>query len=115
MSGVPQVSAVDMVLRSGVSTSGQSSGVLLSANGLTGDTYTDKPKAVAKMVEQFNRELDLSQRQIVFQFDKISHQIWLNVIDKTTGQVVAEYPPETIRRIADGYSSVAGLAIDKQT
>jgi len=71
------------------------------------------PKTNQQAILQLNKKLDTASTQVVFAKDPNSDRVWLNVVDKSTGKVITELPPETIRKIVDGYASTSGLVFDK--
>jgi uncharacterized FlaG/YvyC family protein len=69
---------------------------------------------LAKAVEELNRRLVSGSTEVVMDFDAPANRIWLNVIDKTTGEVIQKIPPEGLRKYLDS-NSIAGLALDIQS
>jgi uncharacterized FlaG/YvyC family protein len=68
---------------------------------------------LAKAVEELNKRLVSGSTEVVMDFDAPANRIWLNVIDKTTGEVIQKIPPEGLRKYLDS-NSIAGLALDIQ-
>ncbi len=69
-------------------------------------------KRTSSAVDAVNKKLESAPTQVAFFFDVKSNRIWLNVIDKASGKIVSEIPPESIRKIVDGYAT-SGLNVDK--
>jgi uncharacterized FlaG/YvyC family protein len=77
-------------------------------------TQTVDRDQLAKAVEELNRRLVSGSTEVVMDFDAPANRIWLNVIDKTTGEVIQKIPPEGLRKYIDS-NSIAGLALDIQS
>jgi uncharacterized FlaG/YvyC family protein len=77
-------------------------------------TETVDRDKLAKAVEELNRRLVSGSTEVVMDFDAPANRIWLNVIDKTTGEVIQKIPPEGLRKYLDS-NSIAGLALDIQS
>jgi len=69
--------------------------------------------SLQKTVSQINHHLTESNTRVVFEVDNQVHRIWLNVVNQSTGQVVAEIPPETVRHILQGYAETKGLTFNR--
>jgi uncharacterized FlaG/YvyC family protein len=72
--------------------------------------------ALQKLIERLNAELSPS-REVHFDAGAPVGQVWLNVIDQRTGEVIERIPPERVRELAaaDGQASAyQGLAVDKR-
>lgn len=83
------------------------------ANAVSQITSPVHVKKLQRVISDMNSKVK-NDTEIIFDYDKASKRVWLNVVDKVTGKVVAEMPPEVIRQIQDGYSRTAGLLIDKR-
>jgi uncharacterized FlaG/YvyC family protein len=77
-------------------------------------TQTVDRDKLAKAVEELNKRLVSGSTEVVMDFDAPANRIWLNVIDKTTGEVIQKIPPEGLRKYLDS-NSIAGLALDIQS
>lgn len=70
---------------------------------------------VQKAIDDINRKLQHQDQEVVFDYDPKANRVWLNVIDKTTGKVLDELPPDIIRKLADSLGDIKGLVIDKRS
>jgi uncharacterized FlaG/YvyC family protein len=77
-------------------------------------TQTVDRDKLAKAVEELNKRLVSGSTEVVMDFDAPANRIWLNVIDKTTGEVIQKIPPEGLRKYLES-NSIAGLALDVQS
>lgn len=80
----------------------------------TPEHRTDSSK-IQKAVEDINRKLQHEDREVVFDYDPKVNRVWLNVVDKKTGQVLDELPPKVIRQMIDSLGDIKGLVIDKRS
>ena len=53
------------------------------------------------LLDQLNHKLYPQGLEAVFQFDNHSRMTWINVVNKATGQVIEQYPPEAVRQMVD--------------
>jgi uncharacterized FlaG/YvyC family protein len=83
------------------------------------DTSTSVQKAdaskIQKAVDDLNRKMQHEDRAVVFDYDPKANRVWLNVVDKTTGKVLDEMPPEIIRKLVQSLGDIKGLIIDKHS
>lgn len=70
---------------------------------------------IQKAVDDINQKLQHEDREVVFDYDPKINRVWLNVIDKNTGQVLDEMPPKIIRQMIESLGDIKGLVIDKQS
>jgi uncharacterized FlaG/YvyC family protein len=82
--------------------SGQSSG--------SGSNSVDTSN-LQKGIEKLNQILASSQTKVEMAQDTPPNQIWLNVVDSTTGQVIERLPPEGLRQFMETHNA-KGLAMD---
>jgi flagellar protein FlaG len=75
----------------------------------------DIRQKVAKEIEDVNEKLQQDNHKVVFQYDDKIHRVWLNLVDKSTGKVIEEMPPEIIRKLAERLGDIKGLIIDKHS
>jgi uncharacterized FlaG/YvyC family protein len=62
-------------------------------------------------IEKLNQILASSQTKVEMAQDTPPNQIWLNVVDSTTGQVIEKLPPEGLRQFMETHNA-KGLAMD---
>jgi len=80
------------------------------------------PKDLEKLKEtvaSLNKQLESTQTQVVFANNQPANQVWLNVVDKTSGKVLYEVPAESVRNLeSTGVnpqgSAALGLVLDKR-
>jgi uncharacterized FlaG/YvyC family protein len=64
-------------------------------------------------MQAFNQKLASSNLKVEFAADQPVGNIWLNIVDNTTGKVIQKLPPDSVRKAAESLS-LKGLQIDKQ-
>lgn len=68
-----------------------------------------------QQVNQLKQQLDGSQYTVEFDTKSHAQRGWLNIVEKSTGQVVYKIPPEQIRRWVENNSGTAlGLSVDSK-
>ena len=65
-------------------------------------------------IEKMNDQLKSMNRSIRFTVDDESHDIVVKVVDKNTGEVVMEIPPEEVLKLRERMSEMSGLLVEKQ-
>lgn len=100
--GNPAVASQETPVVSGNSSTGQQKAAELPASKLQQMIQTWKGQSI--------------QPNLSVQFDKNepTNQIWLNLIDNTTGEVIMKLPPEAIRMMIQ-HNQASGLMTDVQT
>ncbi|SFV05264.1 flagellar protein FlaG [Alicyclobacillus macrosporangiidus] len=81
------------------------------ASGETSGNMLDADKR-AKALEDINRRLAESSLRVEFDTTAPPNQLWLNVIDQDTGEVIQKIPPEGTRRLLED-PGAKGIVIDK--
>lgn len=94
-------------------------GVATPSTGKTSDPQTGQdaagkaidPIKLQKGIDKLNQILAPSQTKVEMAQDTPPNQIWLNVVDSTTGQVIEKLPPEGLRQFMETHNA-KGLALD---
>lgn len=65
-------------------------------------------------LDKLNETLGSAQYSVQFDTAEGSGHYWLNVVDKSTGEIIYEIPAENVRKWVESYSSghVSGLAVN---
>src|SRR5579875_2712107 len=67
-----------------------------------GEQWQVNAAQLAKAVDHVNNgKLANSTTKVEFEYDAKSQRYWVNVVDKTSGKVISEVPPEAVRKIVD--------------
>ena len=59
--------------------------------------------------------MDLQQTRLSIEFNEEANRFIYRAIDKETGEVVTEFPPEEVIRQIARFREIAGLVLDAQT
>lgn len=70
-------------------------------------------KDVEKEIKILNEQLDGMNRSIRFSIDQESKDIVVKVVDKKTGEVISQIPPEEMIRLKERIDEMAGLLVEK--
>jgi uncharacterized FlaG/YvyC family protein len=82
-----------------------------SAIGIQHGTDNDN---VQKVLEELNKKLESSGTRVELAPDRPPNDLWFNVVDKTTGHIIQEFPPEGLRRFQET-GALTGLTIDRRS
>lgn len=76
----------------------------------------EKPSAeeVKKDLDAINTQLKLMNRSIQFSIDEGSHDVVVRLIDKESGEVIKQLPPESILRLRERMAEMSGLMVEEQ-
>lgn len=93
----------------GTDTSG--SGGQVQQAAASGSQGGFSPVDLQKSVDKLNQMLAGSQTKVEVDAKSPANQLWLNVVDQSTGKVIQRFPPEGLRNFMET-SSTKGLALD---
>lgn len=68
---------------------------------------------VEKEVNNLNEKLEGMNRSIRFTIDEDSKEIIVKVVDKISGEVISQIPPEEMIRLKERIDEMAGLLVEK--
>ena len=78
-----------------------------------GENPSINNKQLHLTMHHINQKLASSNLKVEFASEQPPGDIWLNVIDASTGKVIQELPPDATRRLA-ATQSLTGIQIDNQ-
>jgi len=61
-----------------------------------------------------NEQLKSSNSSIQFSIDDKSNEIIVRIVDRDTGEVIRQIPPESIVRLRDSMRDMSGLFVEKK-
>ncbi|MDQ0190671.1 flagellar protein FlaG [Alicyclobacillus cycloheptanicus] len=67
----------------------------------------------SRAVEQLAQKTGNASLQVEFDTQKHPGEVWLNVVDKNTGQILFEIPAQAIRQMEQGNMNSAGILVDR--
>ncbi len=68
---------------------------------------------VEKEINSINEKLEGMNRTIRFTIDEDSKEVIVRVVDKISGEVISQIPPEEIVRLKERIDEMAGLLVEK--
>jgi uncharacterized FlaG/YvyC family protein len=75
---------------------------------------TRSAEEIQKDLEVINDQLKAMNRSIRFSIDEKSDDIVVRVVDRDSGEVIRQIPPESIVRLRDSMIDMAGLIVEKK-
>ena len=69
---------------------------------------------IHKDIDAINVQLNNMNRSIRFSIDDKTHDIVVSVVDKETGKVIKQLPPESILRLREYMSEIPGLIVEEK-
>jgi flagellar protein FlaG len=111
--------ATDPVVQSAVQFSNQAvlniqTSVELKKAELSGSPLTVGEEQLVKTIERANKALEGRSTSFEFSIHKQTKQISIKVIDKDTGEVIREIPPEKTLDMVAKMWEMAGLLVDER-
>ncbi len=78
------------------------------------DEIKKEAEEIKKGIEELNGQLATMNRSIQFSVDQGTHDIVVRVVDKQSGEVIKELPPESILRLRERMEELSGLMVEEQ-
>ena len=75
---------------------------------------TRSAEEIHKDLEMINEQLKSSNSSIQFSIDDKSNEIIVRIVDRDTGEVIRQIPPESIVRPRDSMRDMSGLFVEKK-
>ena len=72
------------------------------------------PKALSKTVNDLNQQMDLLNTNITFGYNDKINQMFINVIEKSTGKVIRKFPTEEAMSLSEKMREIVGIIFDKK-
>lgn len=100
----------------GTTSSSQDASTTTSGNSAAAQqNASDSPSSkLQKMMDTWKAQSVQPNLSVQFDSNEPTNQIWLNLVDQTTGKVVMKLPPEALRMMVQ-HNQAAGLVTDVQT
>jgi len=61
------------------------------------------------MVDKANQDINHGSNRIEVQKDVGSGRFVMRIVDKTSGEVIRQYPPETVVRLSERLNELSGM------
>ncbi|HNY66990.1 MAG TPA: flagellar protein FlaG [Deltaproteobacteria bacterium] len=69
---------------------------------------------VQRDIEAINDQLESMNRSIRFSIDDSSKDVVVKVVNKDTGEVIKQFPPEQVLKLRERLNEMAGLLVEGQ-
>ncbi|MFB5192882.1 flagellar protein FlaG [Alicyclobacillus fastidiosus] len=96
------------------STSDQQKSTDQVTNNGSENSLGDQTSKLQKTLDDWKQRSIQPNLSVEFDKDTPSNQIWMNLVDNTTGQVIYKFPPEAMRMLAE-HKQANGLVTDIRT
>ena len=80
----------------------------------TGESGTGDSEPDGSVLVAFVNEFDLMGRRVQFEVDHDTGDLNIQIVDRNSGEVVRQIPPEQLTRFSRRFQEVLGLLIDEQ-
>ncbi|HOO36941.1 MAG TPA: flagellar protein FlaG [Deltaproteobacteria bacterium] len=74
---------------------------------------TRSAEEIHKDIDAINTQLSAMNRSIQFSVDDSTHDIVVSVVDKESGEVIRQLPPESVLRLREHMSEISGLIVEE--
>ena len=75
---------------------------------------TRSTEEVRKDLDVINTQLKIMNRSIQFSVDDDTHDIVVSLVDKESGKVIRQLPPESVLRLREHMAEVSGLIVEEE-
>ncbi len=72
----------------------------------------DRPKKLAPANQRVSVPIPETSRSVTFEVDRKSNELYIKVVDRDTGEVVRQIPPEALRKMANQLELMTGNILD---
>ena len=72
----------------------------------------DRPKKLAPANQRSSVPIPATSRSVTFEVDRKSNELYIKVVDRDTGEVVRQIPPEALRKMANQLELMTGNILD---
>lgn len=72
------------------------------------------PKALSETVNELNKQMDILNTNITFGYNDKINQMFINVIEKSTGKVIRKFPTEEAMSLSAKMKEIVGIIFDKK-
>lgn len=69
---------------------------------------------IMKDLDAVNTQLRIMNRSIQFSIDERSHDIVVRVVDRESGEVIREVPPESLMKLRERMAEISGLLVEEK-
>lgn len=74
----------------------------------------DTNKTLTETVDELNKQMDILNTNITFGYNDKINQMFINVIEKSTGKVIRKFPTEEAMSLSAKMKEIVGIIFDKK-
>jgi flagellar protein FlaG len=80
----------------------------------TNEDYSVTQKTLDKTMDKINKALNGAQKEMRYSVHKATNSITIKILDKDSGEVIREIPPEKILDLVAKMCEMSGILIDQR-
>lgn len=86
-----------------------------NAQKLSEEQQEQGTQQLKELASELNKQMDLLDTNIAFDFSDEIDRLYLRVLEKNTGKLIREFPSEEARALAGYFRNAVGLLFDKES
>ena len=86
-----------------------------NAEKLAEEQQEQSTQQLKELASELNKQMDLLNTNIAFDFSDEIDRLYLRVLEKNTGKLIREFPSEEARALAGYFRNAVGLLFDKES
>ena len=94
---------------------GAGESLVQNAQKLSEEQQEQSTQQLKELASELNKQMDLLNTNIAFDFSDEIDRLYLRVLEKNTGKLIREFPSEEARALAGYFRNAVGLLFDKES
>ena len=94
---------------------GAGESLVSNAQKLADEQQEQGTQQLRELASELNKQMDLLNTNIAFDFSDEIDRLYLRVLEKNTGKLIREFPSEEARALAGYFRNAVGLLFDKES
>lgn len=94
---------------------GAGESLVSNAQKLADEQQEQGTQQLKELASELNKQMDLLNTNIAFDFSDEIDRLYLRVLEKNTGKLIREFPSEEARALAGYFRNAVGLLFDKES
>lgn len=94
---------------------GAGESLVSNAQKLADEQQEQGTQQLKELASELNKQMDLLNTNIAFDFSDEIDRLYLRVLEKNTGKLIREFPNEEARALAGYFRNAVGLLFDKES
>lgn len=94
---------------------GAGESLVQNAQKLADEQQEQGTQQLKELASELNKQMDLLNTNIAFDFSDEIDRLYLRVLEKNTGKLIREFPSEEARALAGYFRNAVGLLFDKES